>query len=251
MNARDLLTDLSRRLGDPSMDAALLGEGNTSARDGDSMLVKASGAVLAEAEPRDFVRMDLAAATELIADETAGDADVDAFFSDIAGREGRRPSVEALLHVVLYETTDASVIAHSHPTAVNAILCSERPQLLVEGALFPDQIVVLGATPMLVPYVDPGLTLARSVRGMLRDHVATHGAPPAVVYLQNHGMFATGSNAAQLLGMTAMAQKCARAILGAAAVGGVRFMPAEEVTRIEARPDEIYRRKLLAGEGAR
>lgn len=251
MNPRDLLTDLSRRLGDPAMDAALLGEGNTSVRDGDTMLVKASGAVLGDAGPQDFVRMNLAAALNLIADETAGEAEVDDFFSGIAAREGRRPSVEALLHVVLYEATDASVIAHSHPTAVNAILCSERPELLVEGALFPDQIVVLGATPMLVPYIDPGITLARAVRDRLRAHVATHGAPPAVVYLQNHGMFATGSNAAQVLGMTAMAQKCARAILGAAAVGGVRFMPAEEVTRIETRPDEIYRRALLAREGAR
>lgn len=251
MNPRDLLTDLSRRLGDPAMDAALLGEGNTSVRDGDTMLVKASGAELGQAEHGDFVRVDLAAARQLIAEPSAGDAEVDRFFTGIAAREGRRPSVEALLHVVLYEATDAAVIAHSHPTAVNAILCSERPSLLVEGALFPDQIVVLGASPMLVPYIDPGIALAREVRGLLREHTAVHGAPPAVVYLQNHGMFATGAHPAQVLGMTAMAQKCARAILGAAAVGGVRFMPAEEVTRIETRPDEIYRRALLASEGAR
>lgn len=251
MNPRDLLTDLSRRLGDPAMDAAVLGEGNTSVRDGDTMLVKASGAVLAEAEPGDFVRVDLAEALTLIADEGAGDAEVDAHFGEIAAREGRRPSVEALLHVVLYEATDARVIAHSHPTAVNALLCSERPELLVDGALFPDQIVVLGASPLLVPYIDPGLKLAREVRTRLRAHADRHGEPPAVVYLRNHGMFAVGANAAHVLGMTAMAQKCARAIIGAAAVGGVRFMPADEVTRIETRPDERYRRALLAAEGAR
>ncbi|MCD1269919.1 class II aldolase [Microbacterium sp. MEC084] len=233
------------------MDAAVLGEGNTSVRDGDTMLVKASGAVLGEAEPGDFVRVDLAAALALIGDDDAGDAEVDAFFGEVAAREGRRPSVEALLHVVLYEATDARVIAHSHPTAVNALLCSERPELLVDGALFPDQIVALGASPLLVPYIDPGLKLAREVRARLRGHSERHGEPPAVVYLRNHGMFAVGANAAQVLGMTAMAQKCARAIIGAAAVGGVRFMPANEVTRIETRPDERYRRALLAEEGAR
>jgi rhamnose utilization protein RhaD (predicted bifunctional aldolase and dehydrogenase) len=220
-------------------------------RDGDTMLVKASGAVLGDARPEDFVRVDLAAALALIGDDAAGDAEVDAFFGEIAAREGRRPSVEALLHVVLYEATDARVIAHSHPTAVNALLCSERPELLVDGALFPDQIVVLGASPLLVPYIDPGLKLARDVRTRLRRHSARHGEPPAVVYLRNHGMFAVGANAAQVLGMTAMAQKCARAIIGAAAVGGVRFLPADEVTRIETRPDERYRRALLAEEGAR
>jgi rhamnose utilization protein RhaD (predicted bifunctional aldolase and dehydrogenase) len=251
VNPRDLLTDLSRRLGDPAMDAAVLGEGNTSVRDGDTMLVKASGAVLGDARPDDFVRVDLAAALALIGDDAAGDAEVDALFGEIAAREGRRPSVEALLHVVLYEATDARVIAHSHPTAVNALLCSERPELLVDGALFPDQIVVLGASPLLVPYIDPGLKLARDVRTRLRRHRERHGGPPAVVYLRNHGMFAVGANAAQVLGMTAMAQKCARAIIGAAAVGGVRFLPADEVTRIETRPDERYRRALLAEEGAR
>jgi hypothetical protein len=49
--------------------------------------------------------------------------------------------------------------------------------------------------------------------------------------------------------MTAMAQKCARAIIGAASVGGVRFMPEHEVRRIDTRPDEIYRRALLAEGG--
>lgn len=250
MDPRDLLTDLSRRLGAPAMDAALLGEGNTSVRDGDTMLVKASGAVLGDAEPGDFVRVDLAEALTLITDDEAGDAEVAAAFESVAAREGRRPSVEALLHVVLYEGTDAQVIAHSHPTAVNALLCSQQPDLLVAGGLFPDQLVVLGAQPLLVPYIDPGLKLARAVRDLLRAHIDRYGDAPGVVYLQNHGMFALGSNATQVLGMTAMAQKCARAIIGAAAVGGVRFMPEDEVTRIVTRPDEQYRRALLA-EGAR
>lgn len=249
MNLRDLLTDLSRRLGDPVMEAVVLGEGNTSARDDGAMLVKASGAMLATARPEDFVRVELAEALDLIADDSATAADVDEYFDRIAAHQGRRPSVEALLHAVLYEQTPARVIAHSHPTAVNALLCSQHPELLVAGALFPDQIVVLGATPLLVPYIDPGLALAREARGMLRAHVQQHTAPPMTVYLQNHGMFAAGTNATQVLGMTAMAQKCARAIIGASAVGGVRFMPMEEVRRIDTRPDEIYRRALLAEEG--
>ncbi|MEV8268680.1 class II aldolase/adducin family protein [Microbacterium sp. NPDC076911] len=211
MTHTDLLTDLSRKLGDPAMDAALLGEGNTSIRE--------------------------------------GDAEVDALFSEIAAREGRRPSVEALLHVVIYEATGAQVVAHSHPTSVNALLCSQRAELLVEGALFPDQIVVLGATPLLVPYIDPGIRLAREVRGLLRAHIEKHGGAPRVIYLRNHGMFALGANAAEVLGATAMAQKCARALIGAESVGGVKFMPAEEVGRIDSRPDEKYRRALLAGGG--
>jgi rhamnose utilization protein RhaD (predicted bifunctional aldolase and dehydrogenase) len=251
MTALDALVDLSRRLGDPRLDAAMLGEGNTSVREGGTMLVKASGAVLGDAEPGDFVRMPLAEASALIDDPGAGDAEVDAFFSAIAEAEGRRPSVEALLHVVVYEATAARVIAHSHPTHVNALLCSDRAELLVAGGLFPDQIVVLGADPLLVPYIDPGIVLARAVRGLLREHIARHGEEPGVIYLRNHGMFALGATPGQVLGMTAMAQKCARVLIGASSVGTVEFMPADDVQRISTRPDEKYRRALLAEEGAR
>lgn len=249
MTLRERLADMSRQLGDPAMGAALLGEGNTSMRDGDAMLVKASGAVLGVAVPEDFVRLELADALALIDDEHASAADVDHYFERVASTQGRRPSVEALLHVVLYDLTPARVIAHSHPTHVNALLCSRHPELLVEGALFPDQIVVLGATPLLVPYVDPGLALARDVRTRMRAHERAHGTAPSTVYLQNHGMFAIGANPTQVLGMTAMAQKCAQAIIGAAAVGGVNFMPEREVRRIDTRPDEVYRRAMLAEGG--
>lgn len=249
MTPLDPLIALSRRLGDPTMDAVMLGEGNTSMRDGDVMRVKASGVLLAEAERGDFVRVDLTAAGALISDPDAADGEVDAFFAAVAAEEGRRPSVEALLHVVLYEQTDAAVIAHSHPTSVNALLCSRNAELLVAGGLFPDQIVVLGAMPLLVPYVDPGIRLARAVRELLVAHIADHGEAPRVVYLRNHGMFALGATAGQVLGMTSMAQKCARAIIGAQAAGGVQFMPPEEVARIDTRPDEKYRRALLAQGG--
>ncbi|MFS0734926.1 class II aldolase/adducin family protein [Microbacterium sp. 1P10UB] len=250
MTSLDALVDLSRRLGDPALDAALLGEGNTSVRDGDSMTVKASGAVLADAVAGDFVRVALSAATRLVDDPGAGDPEVDAFFSAVAAAEGRRPSVEALLHAVIYAETDAAAIAHAHPTAVNALLCSVRAELLVDGGLFPDQVVVLGARPLLVPYVDPGVALARVVRDLLREHIARHGEPPRVIYLRNHGMFALGASPAEVLGMTRMAQKCARVILGAEAAGGVQFMPPAEVDRIDTRPDEQFRRALLSKEAS-
>lgn len=240
------LVDLSRQLGAPEFEAALLGEGNTSVRDGDSMLVKASGANMCTANPEDFVRMDLDAALALVDEPAAGDIEVSAHFGAIAQTQGRRPSVEALLHVVLYAATEAKVIAHSHPTAVNAVLCSQSASSLVDGGLFPDQIVVLGATPLLVPYIDPGIALAREVRRRLADHITAHGAPPRVVYLQNHGMFAVGQSADEVLGMTAMAQKCARVLIGATSLGGVQYMDQADVHRIDTRPDEKYRRKLLS-----
>lgn len=73
-----------------------------------------------------------------------------------------------------------------------AMLRSARPELML-GRLFPDQIVVLGHHPLLIPYVDPGMKLARFVSGKLLAHVAEFGHAPKVVYLVHHGIFALGA----------------------------------------------------------
>src|SRR3546814_9730391 len=78
-------------------------------------------------------------------------------------------------------------------------------------------------TPLLVPYIDPCVRLAHEVRSLLRRHIDAHGEAPKVIYLRNHGMFTLGAGTAEVLGITAMAQKCARVILGAGAVGGVQI----------------------------
>jgi len=156
------------------------------------------------------------------------------------------PSVEAILHAVVYAETRADVVAHTHPVAVNAILCSASPGLLVEGALFPDQIVVLGRRPLLVPYTDPGVPLARAVRDALRAHVAEHAAEPRAIYLANHGLFALAGTTSEADLITAMAAKVARVLLGTMAAGGPAFLPEQHVDRIDRRPDEQYRRAVLA-----
>ena len=46
-----------------------------------------------------------------------------------------------------------------------------------------------------------------------------------------------------------MAVKTARAMLGAYAAGGPRFMTERDVARIHTRPDELYRRLQLGLEG--
>ncbi|MCS5720071.1 FGGY-family carbohydrate kinase [Herbiconiux sp. CPCC 205763] len=247
------LVDLSRQLGRPDRRWAVLAEGNTSVALGDGrMLVKASGASMAIAEASDFVEMDGVEVLRLV-DAPAGGASSSAAHDDdavralfaVAARGARRPSVEALLHAVCLDIPGVEAVGHTHPVSVNALLCSPRASLLVEGSLFPDQIVVLGTDPLLVPYVDPGLTLARVVRRTLHDRIAETGAAPKVLYLQNHGMFALGADTAEVLRITEMAVKVADVILGSLAAGGPTFLDAADVARIDTRPDELLRRAAL------
>ena len=245
--ALEQIVALSRALGDPALDLAILGEGNTSLRTGEgTMLVKASGASLVSVTPADFVELETAPLTALLDDPAADDAAVAQAFAPVEERTGQRPSVEAMLHAVCLELGGAEAVGHTHPGPVVALLCSEHAEMLATEMLFPDQIVVLGRRPLFVPYVDPGLALARRVRDDLKAHVVRHGGPPNVIYLGNHGLFALGRSAEHVLQITAMAVKASRVLAGALAVGGATALAEADADRIDTRPDEHYRRGALA-----
>jgi ribulose-5-phosphate 4-epimerase/fuculose-1-phosphate aldolase len=113
------------------------------------------------------------------------------------------------------------------------------------GRLFPDEIVLCGPAPLLVPYTDPGVPLAGKVKQLLTGYLDRYGEPPRVVLMQNHGLIVLGRSAAQVENVTAMMVKTARVLLGALSAGGPHFMSQEQVDRIHTRPDELYRRQQL------
>jgi rhamnose utilization protein RhaD (predicted bifunctional aldolase and dehydrogenase) len=250
----DDLVALSRVLGEPARQLAILAEGNTSARlDGDGpsgrMLVKASGTWLARLNRDDLVELRLAPLVALLNDERAGDEEVTRAFAEATitrDAPAPRPSVEALLHAVCLAETPARVVAHTHPVAVNGLLCSASAELLGAGALFPDQIVVLGRHVLVVPYLDPGLPLARRVRDLMRDFAARHGTTPRVLFLRNHGIFALGASRDEVLQITEMAVKAAIVLQAAVSAGGPVFLTDAHADRIDSRPDEHHRRRALA-----
>lgn len=251
MTVADDLVSLSRRLADPAADLVILGEGNTSADLGDgTFLVKASGTSLGDAGPAHYVRMDTAMVLAAVDDpaqdpfDTVGlDRRMRLATGDV---HGPRPSIEVPLHAVAIDRCGARFVAHTHPGAIGALLCSDRADELVAGQLFPDQVVVCGRHPLLVPYVEPGLLLARALTDRLQRHLDHFGEPPRLIYLANHGIVALGPTAAEVLRITAMAVKAARVLQSALAVGRPVFLPEESADRLDTRPDELHRREVLA-----
>lgn len=250
MQPSDKLTEiiqLSRAIGDPRLDLVILAEGNTSVRTAsDQMLVKASGCNMMTAGEQDFVEVDLNLFMDLINAGAASDDDVTAMLTASTIQGMKRPSVESLLHAVCLQIPGVNVVAHTHPTPINALLCSDQASYLMEGSMFPDQIVVMGQRQMMVPYIDPGLPLAQEVHTRLQAHVRKFGIHPKVIYLQNHGMFVLGVTAEETLQITAMAVKSARVMISALSVGKPTFLAQHNADRINTRPDENLRRKLLA-----
>ncbi|MBG6240148.1 rhamnose utilization protein RhaD (predicted bifunctional aldolase and dehydrogenase) [Mycetocola sp. CAN_C7] len=241
------LVELARALGDSSLDLVVLAEGNVSERTGESTFaVKASGRSMANADERDMVELSMDPLLALLDDASADDATVAAALAEAKMKpDAPMPSVETLLHLVCQQLDNVRFVAHTHPVDVNALLCSVQPTALVDGTLFPDQVVVLGSHQLLVPYADPGLPLARIARQLIKDHVATHRTNPKVIYLQNHGMFALGQSANEAFNITVMARKVARVTLGTLAAGGPAYLSDHAAERIDSREDEVARRAEL------
>lgn len=246
MSERDALLTLCRTLGEPNRDLVVGAEGNVSMRlDDHLMAIKASGCALATMNDDDLVNVDLSTLLTLLEGESSDDRTQATYRSALRSQTERMPSVEAILHAVLYQITPAQVIAHTHPTAVNMLTCSTSAHLLVEGAMYPDAIVMLGRRQVLVPYVDPGVPLAGAVRDVVATFMAREGVAPKIIYLANHGIFVISDSPDNAVKLTEMAVKNARILHGTLAAGGPRFLHPDQVQRIDHRPDEAYRRNKL------
>ncbi len=245
------LIALSRSLGNPAQDLVILGEGNTSARiDDETFFVKASGKELRSADEKSFVRvflrqvlngLDSKALTDEEVRKILAESMTDRSVSDV-------PSLETFLHAHLLSLPGIAFVGHTHPTAVNAILCSVDARKAVSGRLFPDEIVCCGPAVCYVEYADPGLPLARQLRRRVEEFMEEQKTSPRVILMENHGMIACGRTAREIETITSMYVKTARILTGTSAFGGPHFLTSENVARIHTRPDEIYRQKKLGGE---
>jgi L-ribulose-5-phosphate 4-epimerase len=242
------LVTFSRSLGDPARDLAILGEGNTSAQiDLETFYVKASGKQLGSADENSFVEVSLARAMDTLNGPDLSDAEVKTALlcSKVDQSNPLMPSVETFLHAYLLSLADINWVGHTHPAAVNAILCSANSKEAVSGRLFPDEVVCCGPAVCYVEYTDPGLPLARHLRMRVEEFIDVHGMVPKVILMENHGFIATGRTTRDVETATSMYVKTARILLGTYAMGGPRFMTQENVSRIHGRPDEHYRQRQI------
>jgi len=248
MVTRHELVRLARQLGEPAARLAIAGEGNLSARVDGRLTVSASGARLAEADESSFVEIDPAPLLDALLADASDDDWLATSMSSRIDRQAPRPTVEAALHAVVDRACGPVVAAHTHPTAVLAVLCARHGDRFAEHPMFPDQVVLLGERMCTVPYVDPGRALAHRCAEALDRFIDDHGAPPRVLLLDNHGMFVLAPSTRAALDQTMMVVKAAEVFLAAEATGTVVALPPTAVRRIATREDEHYRQSLLAAD---
>jgi len=243
------LIDLARAMSEPSLDAAILAEGNVSCKAGpESFWIKASGQSMSVIGECGFVEvrsgpvlsaLDTPVEDELCVREILNEARVDSGGTAI-------PSTEAFMHAYLLSQPGISFVAHTHPTSLLSLLSLANGADLATRRLFPDEIVLCGAASCWVPYVAPGLPLALEIVGAAILFQGAYGVFPKCYWLQNHGLITVGKTAREAESATRMAIKASRVLLGALQAGEeIRWLTDSEVQQIANWPDEHYRQRLL------
>jgi rhamnose utilization protein RhaD (predicted bifunctional aldolase and dehydrogenase) len=242
------LVQLAHALADPDRDMAILAEGNVSARaDEETFWIKGSGQQMRTIEAGGFSRVRLGAVWAAIHNRYDGD-DAIRKALNAACIEGPAPSTETFMHAALLGMPEVTVVGHVHPTPLLSLLCLRDAKEWASKRLFPDEIVCCGPAACFIPYVAPGLELARSIQREIEFFRDRLGVDPKTFWLENHGLVAVGSTAREVESACLMSVKAARALLGALQTGQeIEWLTDEEVAHIFNWPDEHARQKALWG----
>jgi len=176
------LVGISRYYGsDP--DYVIAGGGNTSYKNRDNLWIKASGIPLAGITEGGFVCMSRPWLKKVGEKHYSNDPvkREDEVKKDLAAAvvspENLRPSVETSLHDLI----EFAFVVHTHPTIVNALMCS------VDAAVSTEKL--FGDKAIYIPYTDPGYTLFKKISEEVELYVKLHDKSPSIIFLQNHGVF--------------------------------------------------------------
>lgn len=191
------LIELSQRFGrDPEYSRG--GGGNSSFKADGVVYIKPSGVALATLEAEDLVPLEMAPLLDLLHGRAGADAEMrlegapDPVMRAAAGARlaealGRRPSVELLFHSLLPER----YVLHTHPIVPNAVTCNVDGEAILER--------LFGQDALWVPYVDPGLPLARHIQQLRTAYEARHGRPaPRITFMADHGIIVSADTTAEV-----------------------------------------------------
>ncbi|MCX6223249.1 MAG: SDR family NAD(P)-dependent oxidoreductase [Bacteroidia bacterium] len=160
------------------------GGGNTSWKDENYLYIKASGTRLGSLTGQELIRLDRCRLDAMLSKSFPEDA----FLRDqmileglmkscIDNERNLRPSVETPLHhLIRYR-----YVVHTHPTRINALLCSLDCRKIVK-AIFPDDV-------LFVEYIDPGYVLFKKLESEISDYRNRFSRDPGIILVQNHGVF--------------------------------------------------------------
>lgn len=150
------------------------GGGNTSVKSEDVMYIKPSGFFLKDIE-KGHVELNYKNISDKLKNELYLQPDSEFKLDvekEIINPNGLLPSMETGFHAVL-----DSYVIHTHPLAVNLILCSDECETKLKELFFD-------VPYLLLPYLNPGYPLSKSIANCINKLPST----PKIIFLKNHGL---------------------------------------------------------------
>ncbi|MDR2930071.1 MAG: SDR family NAD(P)-dependent oxidoreductase [Propionibacteriaceae bacterium] len=250
MSLTEQILHIAHHFGGPQY--ARAAGGNASYKADGLLHIKPSGTTLAQLSADDLIPLRIALLVEA---GRHGDPNQPDLIKQVAEQarvgvdDGRRPSVDMLVHAALPE----ALVVHLHPQIINAVACNEQAHELTEQILGPDVVVV--------DYANPGVGLAQAVEAARAEHTQRTGrAPGGLTVLRNHGILAAGNSTAEVIGLVEAATAKVQAAIDAhprppARRGPSRFQPGSDPGDEARRVEEMILtvapvlRALLGGPG--
>ncbi len=191
------LVAISRYYGsDPGY--VIAGGGNTSFKNDRYIWVKASGTELGTIDESGFVQLDrsrlrVIGVKQYSRDVQRRESEVkeDLLAARVDPEKGLRPSVETSLHDLI----GYPFVVHTHPTLVNALMCSRQAERKTRE-LFGEEVM----------FVEPaaGYSLFVKVKERLPRYRRRYGKDPQLIFLQNHGIFVSAETTQEIRDLYAM-----------------------------------------------
>jgi NAD(P)-dependent dehydrogenase (short-subunit alcohol dehydrogenase family)/rhamnose utilization protein RhaD (predicted bifunctional aldolase and dehydrogenase) len=194
-NSVQELVEISKFYG-KQKEYVIAGGGNTSWKDDKHLYIKASGVSLATIDENGFCildreKLDQITMMDFSADPVIREEEVKNALlnSRINPESGLRPSVETSLHNLFAY----SFVVHTHPTLVNALMCSQNAEVKTKE--------LFGNNALYIPYSDPGFILFKIIREKIFEYHQQEGNDPQVVFIQNHGVFVAANSVDEIQGL--------------------------------------------------
>ena len=189
--------------------------GNTSARLGDMVYMKASGVCFEEAVAADYVGVSLKTG-ELV--------------------EGKKkPTCEKLAHLNCYKARpDIGAVVHTHPAF--SVAYAWLGETL--APFTPDFVAIIGSPVPVVKYMLPA---GEVIAGKIMEAVRTHNA----VLLENHGIICVGKNLKEAYFRALLVEDSVKTVLGGKLLGALKYFDEKQVRDLDTSDFEKYRRALL------
>ena len=161
----------------------IAGGGNTSYKTDDILWVKAGGTELRSITENGFVSLERIMLQQIMKNSYSEDSvereqqvTYDLLRAKVNPELQKYPSMEALVHELL----PFSFVVHTHPTYVNALMCSRNAEKAARE--------LFGNDALFISYCAPGYVLAKKVEADLMKCKQSNTKIPQIILLENHGV---------------------------------------------------------------